>query len=66
MGCAYTSYGFPGPVGRAAWRRYQTRRFPGSMVERHSAVLVEAGIFESAEQLAEVRSTYDASIKNSY
>ncbi len=66
MGCAYTSYGFPGPVGRAAWRRYQTRRFPGSMVERHSAVLIEAGIFNSEEQLAEVRKSHDAAIKNSF
>ena len=63
MGCAYTNRGFPGPVGRAAWRRYQTRRFPGSMVDRHSVVLIEAGIFDSAEQLAETRNTYDEAIK---
>ena len=65
MGCAYTSYfGSTGPVGRAAWRRYQTRRFPGSMLDRHSVVLIKAGIFESAEQLAEVRDSYDAAIKS--
>ena len=67
MGCAYTNnFGGTGPVGRAAWRRYQTRRFPGSMVERHSALLIEAGIFDSAEQLAEVRNTYDAEIRKGY
>ena len=64
MGCAYTSQGSPGPVGRAAWRYYRTRRFPGSMLDRHSVVLIKAGIFESAEQLAEVRDSYDAAIKS--
>ena len=65
MGCAYINHiGNIGPVGRAAWRRYQTHRFPGSMVESHSVVLIKAGIFESADRLAEVRKTYDAAIKN--
>ena len=65
MGCAYTNnFCSPGPIGRAAWRYYRTRRFPGSMLDRHSALLIEAGIFDSSEQLAEVRKSYDAAIKN--
>lgn len=65
MGCAYTNnFRSPGPIGRAAWRYYRTRRFPGSMLDRHSVVLIKAGIFESAEQLAEVRDSYDAAIKS--
>ena len=65
MGCAYTNkFGSTG-IGRDAWRYYRTRRFPGSMVERHSAVLIEAGVFESEERLAEVRKSYDAAIKKS-
>ena len=45
MGCAYTNnFRSPGPIGRAAWRYYRTRRFPGSMLDRHSVVLIKAGI----------------------
>ncbi len=67
MGCAYVNkIGPPGPMGRAAWRYYRTHRFPGSMVERHSAALIEAGVFESEERLAEVRKSYDAAIKESF
>ena len=67
MGCAYSNYlGNTGPIGRASWRHHQTKRFPGSMVERHSAVFIEAGVFESEERLAEVRKSYDAAIKESF
>lgn len=54
-----------GPVGRAVWRCRDRNDFPGEMVARHSQVLIEAGIFDSQEHLADVKQSYDQRMNSS-
>ena len=55
----------PGPVGRATWRTANSNRRPGGLTRRHAQALVEAGLFDSDEHLAQVLQTYDEDLRSS-
>ncbi len=67
IGLSYAAHegGGWGPVGRAVWRCRDRDDFPGEMVARHAQVLIEAGIFDSQEHLADVKQSYDRRMNSS-
>lgn len=67
IGLSYAAHegGGWGPIGRAVWRCRDRDDVPGEMVARHSQVLIEAGIFDSQEHLADVKQSYDRRMNSS-
>ena len=67
IGLSYAAHegGGWGPLGRAVWRCRERDDFPGEMAARHSQVLIEAGIFDSQEHLADVKQSYDRRMNSS-
>ncbi|MXZ79175.1 MAG: hypothetical protein F4Z06_13010 [Acidimicrobiia bacterium] len=55
-----------GPTGRMSWRSRFGHNFPGSVVDRHSALLVGKGVFRDNGRLSEIREIYDESIRQAY
>lgn len=66
IGLAYASHHGYGPIGRTSWRSRHTDRFPGAVVSRHRALLVNSGVFQNDGQLAEIREAYDEAIRSSF
>ena len=54
-----------GPLGRAVWRNGWDDRLPGEWIDRHTDVLIEAGLFIDTDHLMKVREGYDDSLKSS-
>ena len=54
-----------GPLGRAVWRWANRDDQPGAFVDRHSDLLVKAGVFKSLEDLIEARQAYDRALRTS-
>ena len=66
MGIAYMASGLDyGPQGRAAWRSFPSDRYPGTLVRRHSQVLVAYGVFASEGRLAQACGAYDEQLRSS-
>lgn len=54
-----------GPLGRAVWRWADRDDQPGAFVDRHSDLLVKAGVFKSLEDLIKARQAYDRALRTS-
>ena len=55
-----------GPVGRASWRKWLTKQYPGEIIDRHFNLFKNLKVFSGREEYDNVCKAYDEIIQSSY
>ena len=68
LGLCYAYHGGEGrgPVGRASWRRWPAKQYPGGTIDRHIGLFRNLGVFPEREKYDNICRAYDELIQSSF
>ena len=55
-----------GPVGRASWRRWLTKQYPGEIIDRHIGLFRNLKVFPKREEYDNICKAYDEILRSSF